>query len=415
MKRILCAIIGLSAIGNCGYLRAQGKTKTIYSFVAPPGPTYPAAGLALGQGGVLYGTTLGGGSISNYRCGYFNCGTVYELTPPAAAGGSWTETTLYSFDPSNGGYAPASVLLRAPIGTLYGWAAYGGSAGLGVAFQLTPPTSPGGSWAQTTLYNFQGEPADPGAPIGNLALGGNGALYGATSAGGTYNQGTVFELSPPASPGNPWISMVLYSFRGDGDGINPAAGVVIGGSGAVYGSTLSGGSVGYGTLFALKRNGGVWQERVLASLGSHQERPNGVILGSRGALYGQSGDYGVFKAVPPGAGGGQWVIESIAGVPNMFPQSITLGQNGTIYLTTPQGGNSTACGVNQGCGALYELLPPASPGGTWTTVLLHSFTGQHGDGYQPNAGLVVTKKGTVYGTTYYGGDNFFGTVFRYTP
>ena len=60
-------------------------------------------------------------------------------------------------------------------------------------------------------------------------------------------------------------------------------------------------------------------------------------------------------------------------------------------------------------------MPPASPGGAWTLVVLHNFTGQQGDGYQPNAGLVVTKNGAVYGTTYYGGDNFFGTVFRYTP
>ena len=42
-------------------------------------------------------------------------------------------------------------------------------------------------------------------------------------------------------------------------------------------------------------------------------------------------------------------------------------------------------------------------------------SGQQGDGYQPNAGLVVTKNGAVYGTTYYGGWHYFGTVFTYAP
>jgi hypothetical protein len=74
-----------------------------------------------------------------------------------------------------------------------------------------------------------------------------------------------------------------------------------------------------------------------------------------------------------------------------------------------------SAGGAAGCGTLSELIPPTSPGGPWTYALLHSFTGQHGDGCQPNGGLAITKDGSVYGTTNYGGANFFGTAFRYTP
>ena len=95
-------------------------------------------------------------------------------------------------------------------------------------------------------------------------------------------------------------------------------------------------------------------------------------------------------------------------------ESITVGPADEIYFTTPKGGNSTACGDRSGCGTLYKVVPPVSGGG-WTSVLLHTFTGQQGDGFQPNGGLVVTRNGTVYGTTNYGGRHFFGTVFKYTP
>ena len=119
--------------------------------------------------------------------------------------------------------------------------------------------------------------------------------------------------------------------------------------------------------------------------------------------------------MPPAAGSTAWILDYIGDAYDAGSESVTIGPTGAIYFTTPIRGTSTACGVSDGCGTLNELLPPISPGGTWTPVVLHNFTGQHGDGYQPNGGLVVTKDGSVYGTTYYGGDNFFGTVFRYTP
>ena len=45
---------------------------------------------------------------------------------------------------------------------------------------------------------------------------------------------------------------------------------------------------------------------------------------------------------------------------------------------------------------------------------LYSFTGG-ADGHNPNADLMQASDGNLYGTTYYGGNNGVGTVFRITP
>jgi uncharacterized repeat protein (TIGR03803 family) len=257
--------------------------ETIYSFEAPPRATYPAAGPIFSQGGVIYGTTSAGGV--NYSCGsFFNCGTVYELAPPASTGGAWTETTLYSFN-NGAGVEPITSVVLGAGGKLYGWAP-NGNYGNGAVYDLTPPASAGGAWTETLLYSFQGPPNDGGTPVGNLAIGENGSLYGATAFGGTYDQGTVFELAPPASAGSYWVPTVLYSFRGDGDGTNPGAGVAIGENGAIYGTTEGGGALGFGTVFALNLAAGVWEEKVLVSMGSTLDRPVGIALAHNGALDG---------------------------------------------------------------------------------------------------------------------------------
>lgn len=406
-------MIGTLLAANALWAQGSGTMATIYSFEAPPGATYPAAGPTISSSGIIYGGTFAGGV--NSGCGYFNCGTSYELTQPAVRGGIWNETTLYSFSRIPDGYDPMSCLVLGSDGSLYGWAS-GGSNNQGAIFRISPPGSTGEPWSETVLYSFDGPPVDGGTPVGNIAIGANGTLYGATMYGGTYNDGTVFELSPPVSQGAAWTLTTIYNFHRDGDGANPAAGVVVGANGTIYGTTLNGGAYGWGTVFGMKYIGGAWQEKVLVSLPESSANPNGMALGSSGALYGQSSYNGIFEAVPPASEGGTWTAEVIDGtIMTMAAQSLAVGPNGAIYWTTPQGGTSTVCGVPQGCGALNELIPPSAPGGAWTPVVLHNFTGQQGDGYQPNPGLVVTQNGGVYGTTYYGGANYFGTAFRYTP
>src|ERR1019366_7175442 len=137
----------------------------------------------------------------------------------------------------------------------------------------------GGAWTETEVYSFQGPPSDGGFPVGGLAIGKNGSLYGTTQLGGTYDQGTVYELTPPASVGGVWTLTVLYSFHGDGDGIYPGAGVIVAANGVIYGTTTQGGALGLGTVFGLKLVAGAWKEKVLSSLTVGVSDPNGFGFG----------------------------------------------------------------------------------------------------------------------------------------
>jgi len=77
--------------------------KVVYSFQSAPDGYWPQASLVADSAGNLYGTTEGGGN---------NYGTVFELSPPATAGGAWTETILYSFQGSgNDGAFPMGTLV----------------------------------------------------------------------------------------------------------------------------------------------------------------------------------------------------------------------------------------------------------------------------------------------------------------
>jgi len=226
----------------------------IYSFGGPPSDgSNPFGGLRFGAGGVLYGTTEGGGD----GCTGDGCGTVFSLAPPATPAGTWTETVLYNFKgyPVGYGYAPTGGVAIGSGGVLYGTTNLGGSGpceggACGTVFSLTPPNSAGGPWQETILYSFTGG-ADGGYPWGGIAVGSGGVLYGTTQVGGSANKGVVFSLTPPGSAGAPWTETVLYNFTGP-HGNRPEASVVVGPGGILYGTTEWGGSSGDGTVFALK-------------------------------------------------------------------------------------------------------------------------------------------------------------------
>jgi len=115
-----------------------------------------------------------------------------------------------------------------------------------------------------------------------------------------------------------------------------------------------------------------------------------------------------------------------------LPTALTLcgthpGRGGVFYGTTFAGGSGTPCSfpVINGCGTVFQLTPPSTPGGAWTEAVLYSFAGENGDGAFPSGGIVVGKGGVLYGTTEYGGSSgscvFYdsvpgcGTVFQLTP
>jgi uncharacterized repeat protein (TIGR03803 family) len=111
----------------------------------------------------------------------------------------------------------------------------------GTVYSLTPPASPGGSWTEDILYNVN--TGDAERPI-TVTLGSSGVLYGASRE-------AVFALTPPASPGGAWTLKVLQDFTGS-DGLLVNGGLVIGSSGKLFGTTNEGGANSDGTVFSLK-------------------------------------------------------------------------------------------------------------------------------------------------------------------
>jgi uncharacterized repeat protein (TIGR03803 family) len=200
----------------------------------------PLAGLILDSAGNLYGTTAVGGAYSGGTCRAAGCGTVFELSPPAATGGAWTELVLWNFkgDLNNDGSEPASRLNRDADGNLYGTTMSGGNANaLGTVFELIPIS--GGSWSEGVLYVFcqNGPPCPDGVfPDAGVSFDAIGNLYGTTLQGGVDDQwGTVYMLSPRT--GGYWAETTLYQFTPQSGG-NPHSVVNFDPAGNLYGNSL---------------------------------------------------------------------------------------------------------------------------------------------------------------------------------
>jgi hypothetical protein len=395
-------------------------------------------GIVEGRDGVLYGTTeIGGmqnsGSLRN------GDGIVFALTPPASPGGAWTESGLSL----SGGYGqrPHAGVAIGSSGVLYG-AAYHSFT----IFAAKPPTSPGQSWHAKAIGG--GGPAII-YPSCVLAVGNGDVLYGTSIEGGsTFDKiGDVFSMTPPAAPGGAWTTTVLYDFLLynnplNSDGFYPESGVVIGGGGVLYGTTSqsfqNGTPGGAGIVYSLTppaAPGGTWTETVLHWFGLNpgdglSPGAAGVVIGTGGVLYGTTTHGGsgtactggcgtVYSLTPPPAPGGAWtetiLYNFTGGNDGSNPNGgVVVGRTGILYGTATNGGTGTTC--SGGCGVVFSLTPPATPGGTWTQTVLHSFTGI--DGAYPSAPLVIGRNGGLYGTTTAGGMNQCpiingcGTVFQ---
>jgi uncharacterized repeat protein (TIGR03803 family) len=250
----------------------------------------PAASLMMDSVGNLYGTAEDGGPA--------NAGAVFELVASTRTG-----KILYSFA-NNGkdGIGPSASLMMDPAGNLYGTTLYGGLGNVGTVFELIPNSN--GTWAERVLFDFDG--TNGASPYSSLVMDASGNLYGTTAAGGPdssgcngFGCGTVFEL---ISNGNKWTEKMLVGFSG-ANGSYPEAGLTFDNSGNLYGTTTAGGTSNAGTIFELTPNGdGTWTDQVVFSfgLGNGEVPMAGLTLGPTGYLYGTTydGNGSVFEWIP---------------------------------------------------------------------------------------------------------------------
>jgi uncharacterized repeat protein (TIGR03803 family) len=406
----------------------RGFAETVlYSFQGSPDGAMPVSSLVV-KDGILYGTTQQGGPYST--------GTVFQLTPPAVSGGAWTETILHTFGfEGSDGFGPTALIVDKE-GNLYGVASGGGQYhGGGVVFELTPPATPGGDWTFSDIYSFHAGGLASGGynPLG-LTFGWEGSLYGTLRyAAPNENASAVFRLTKLAS--GSWKEGRIYEFANQSLDLTDA-GVIADKAGNLYGTTYLGGTGscqdGCGTVFELSppsSPGDGWTETTLYNFtgtGGDADPRGALVFDSAGNLYGtsfgQDGTDGEVFELSPATGGGwtEAVLYSFTGGEDgSRPMSnLVLDDAGNLYGTAFGSGRISSGLCSEGCGSVFELSPPSTPGGAWTETTLHDFkTGYEAsiDGIAPEGGLVFGPSGSLYGMTVYGGADGDGSVFSVHP
>jgi uncharacterized repeat protein (TIGR03803 family) len=371
---------GAGSLGLVFRLNTSGQETVLYAFPGAFDGSYPEAGV-IDSSGNFYGTTSDGGTEG--------WGTVFRVEA------SGHETVLHNFTFGDGA-SPNAGVIRDSAGNLYGTAYEGGTANAGVVFKVDTAGN------QTVLYTFTGG-ADGGSPEGGVIRDSAANLYGTTYYGGTANAGVVYKLDPAGQ------ETVLHSFTGGADGGYPHAGVILI-SGKLYGTASQGGASGVGVLYVMNTAG---KEKVLynfTGVGADGSYPYaGVIPDSAGNLYGTTtagGTWGQGMVYELDAAGNQKALYDFTGLADGgYPRAgVVRDPSGNLYGTTQYGSGS-------GSGVVYELNVS---GGVWREAVLYTFTGG-ADGGQPYGGVVRDSSGNLYGTTYSGGSDSTGVVFKLVP
>lgn len=392
----------------------------VYSFTGQNGDgLHPDAGLVADGTGTLYGTTGNGGT----RYG----GTVFALAP---SGAGFAERTIYRFQGGGDGALPLASLILDSAGALYDTTAYGGGlcggSGCGTAFKLTPGPS---GYKETVMHRF-GAPGDGVTPVAALLGGPSRELYGTTSYGGAFGDGIVYRLRPTVTG---YSEDVLYSFHGGSDGAYPRGALVAGASGALYGTTESGGSAacsgaGCGTVFKLAPAGGGYVESVIYRFGTAHndgsEPESSLLADASGNLFGTtvSGGYcymdphgcgTVFELTKRGSIYAETILHRFRGRSDgRYPfGNVIANASGTLFGATAKGGGGRFGCESFDCGTVYELRPS---GHRYIERTIFAFRSL-GEGDYPLGGLVLGPSGLLFGTTWQGGAFNSGVVYEVTP
>jgi uncharacterized repeat protein (TIGR03803 family) len=402
---------GTSAIAGSQVSRAaaqrgeSGQYSVIYAFGGPPGDgANPEGGVIVDKAGRIFGTTHGGGNVSDGNGGYD--GTLFELTP---SGSTYSETFLYSMSCTITGCNPFARPFQDRRGNLYATNSVSeiGQNDFGSAVEFNPSGSTFALGSVGLLTSADG--IYPEVGFTEIAS----TLYTAVSSGGSSAYGTLVAFSRNLQP------TVVHNFgAGNNDGKYPASTPVAGPDGVLYGSTEEGGLTDSGTVYAFvpSRSGGV--ETILWSFqqGGGSEPAGGLVLDSTGSIYGTTyggGRYGngvVYKLSQTSDGYAETVLHAFSdGADGAFPTGSMVLKGNYLYGVTANGGLGNCY---RGCGTIYKV----STSGTGYAVV-HTFLGT--DGVFPEGGLVF-QNGAFFGTTadgpaYGGGEYGNGLVFKFVP
>jgi uncharacterized repeat protein (TIGR03803 family) len=387
---------------------------TLVNFTGGNGAN-PKAGLIADGNGNLFGTTFEGGISNN--------GTVFELVNN---NGTYTLNTLFKFSGNNGS-APVPGLIADANGDLFGTTMQGGPNNDGTVFELV---NNNGTYTLNTLVNFTGSGnvnANGADPVGGLIADANGDLFGTTELGGSYNDGTVFEL---VNNNGTYTLNTLFNFNG-GNGADSVGGLIADANGDLFGTTMQGGPNNDGTVFELVNNNGTYTLNTLVNFngGNGQAPEASLIADGNGNLFGttvQGGpnnDGTVFEITNSGfvtldhwanANGGNWssaanwntgVVPTagrIADIDASGTYSVAITTNDVAYGLWVNDAQATVSDSTKGLLTLAGPGGAANPNGSLNidagTFVLNGGTLKGGTIFIDSGGTFLISKGSYTGS-----------------
>ena len=354
----------------------SGHETLVHVFTGGADGGLPQAPLTAANG-LLYGTTTQGGAAGH--------GTLFAVDP---ADGSFT--TLFAF-PADWGAASSAPLL-AYGDALYGTTINGGRRQDGLVFAYAAGQG-------TILHSFAR--SDGASPESGLMQFG-GRLFGTTTDGGANEAGTLYALDPT---GHNFAT--LHVFTNGADGGFPRAGLTAY-HGALYGSTLYGGTYDYGGVFRLDAVSGTVSSLYSFAGGADGCNPNAVLPGRGGLLFGTTSNCGqqggTIFSLDPDSGQETTVFTFGGGRQGQNTRTSLIEAGGRLFGTAPTGSTEFASRYQ---GNVFSVDPAQGH-----FVVLHDFEGGLEGGR--NSALIASGS-TFYGTNENGGAFGFGTVFRADP
>lgn len=367
-------------------------------------------------------------------------GQVFSLAPPVGSAKTWTYKALYRFDGSVGHY-PVGRLAADAHGNLYGVTEAAGSYNQGTVFRLMKPMNGAGSWTYQALYEFGAATTDGSDPVTGVTLGSNGRVYGTTLLGpgapSGAGFGTVFELAPPKNGTGLWSERILHQFSGRGDSAYPGGELAFDSAGRLYGTARGGvGSVGtnYGIVFQIAQasgsaDGGTYSVLHRFQPGNDGVYPSGSLLIDNGGnifgttFTGGTTNFGtVYELSPPKAAGRPWsesVLYTFSGYNNAPTSGLAMDLAGDLFGTTS--GAFQASGYLCG-GSAFRLNPPAQGGTAWKEQTLVTFglrttkpLGCPDPRTIDGNGLLLATSGALFGTTNLFGRSGGGVIYQLSP
>lgn len=289
---------------------------------------------------------------------------------------------------------------------LYAPVALGGADSNGgvVTFDLAGNEGIPSSWTYNDLFTYGAN------PIGPFALGSGGYMYGTEETGGQGGNGTVLEFDSSLN------RTVLHAFEQFTSGTINTSGAypdyppLVAPDGTLIGTAALGGIYGDGVAYSIATDGTFTKLHDFSTSVDGDIPTTGLTLGPDGNYYGVArggaNNCGTLYSITPS--GSFQLIHSFTSAEGVIPYShLVLGPGGYLYGVCAQGGTNNS-------GTLYRTDTLGN------ITVLHNFgpSDLHfagPDGVEPLGNIVVMADGTVFGSTFYGGANGTGVIYKIDP